>query len=191
MAPTGIILYGRDQHVVCSIYEKLLDLGKNDSFRSLTSVALTDSTIFASDREARCIYELDLTTGSLMKTISIDGQPMSLSLNQHFLLAVDSQNSIVYLFDRASLATVGSASLKSVDQVNGALNAVISEDNLVFVRNSESQITLLDGNLEPKAAFNEIQARLTNLAIIRDQNYMMAIGGVNNKQQFKIFGYMV
>lgn len=192
MSSTGIVLYGRNEHVVCSIYEKLIDLNNNENkqqaFRSLSSIALTETTVLVGDREARAVYEIDLTSGNLMRTLTIDGQPISLSLNQQFLVCVDGQNSIVYVFDRASLGVV----VMSGAMKGGVEQAVITDDNLIFIRAADSgQVTLLDGSLEYRAAFNEIQARVTNLALIRDQNCLLAIGGANNKQQFKIFGYMV
>lgn len=194
MSSSGIVLYGRNEHVVCSIYEKLIDLsnGKDSSsssgFRSLSSIALTESTVLVGDREARAVYEMDLATGTLVRTLNIDGQPVSLSLNAQFLVCVDAQNSLVYVFERASLGLVvmSSASVKG-----GIEQALITEDNLIFVRAADSgQVTLLDGSLEHRATFNEIQARVTNMALIRDQNCLLAIGGINNRQQFKIFGYM-
>lgn len=193
MNSTGIVLYGRNEHVVCSIYEKLIDLNNNENkqqtFRSLSSIALTETTVLVGDREARAVYEIDLTSGNLMRTLNIDGQPISLSLNQQFLVCVDGQNSIVYVFDRASLGMV----VMSSAMKGGVEQAVITDDNLIFIRAADTsgQVTLLDGSLEYRAAFNEIQARVTNLALIRDQNCLLAIGGANNKQQFKIFGYMV
>lgn len=78
---------------------------------------------------------------------------------------------------------------------SGVEQVLLSDDNLVFVRGganeSGGQVSLLDGSLENKATFGEIQARVTNLALIRDQNCLLAIGGMNSKQQFKIYGYMV
>lgn len=196
MSSTGIILYGRDQHVVCSIYEKLLDITKSSSdsssFRNLSSVALTDTTCLAADKDARCIYEIDLASSTLMRTLTLDGQPVSVSVNRQLVACADALNSLVYLFDRASLATVGrsQAPIKS-----GVEQVLLSDDNLVFVRGganeSGGQVSLLDGSLEAKATFGEIQARVTNLALIRDQNCLLAIGGMNSKQQFKIYGYMV
>ena len=81
---------------------------------------------------------------------------------------------------------------KSSAMKGGVEQVFITDDNLILIRSADSgQVTLLNGSLEYRAAFDEIQARLTNLALIRDQNCLLAIGRANNKQQFKIFGYMV
>lgn len=203
MTSTGIVLYGRNEHVVCSIYEKLINLnpsvadkasigggesGLGGGFRNLSSIALTDTTVLVGDRDARAVYEIEISTGSLLRTLNIDGQPVSLSLSQRYLACVDAQNSIVYVFDRTSLEMCAMSGVIK----GGVEQAVITEDNLIFVRAADSGlVALLDANLELKATFGEIQARVTNMALICDQNCLLAIGGVNNKQQFKIFGYMV
>lgn len=174
------------------MYEKLIDLNKSESgtngFRSLASIALTETTVMAADRDARCVYEIDLASSTLMRTLTLDGQPTALALNTQFLVCVDTANSLVYLFDKATLAVaVTSTVMKGgVDQV------VITDDNLVFVRSVESgHVILLNGALELKATFSEIQTRVTNFTLIRDQSCLLAIGGMNSKQQFKILGYVV
>jgi hypothetical protein len=195
--PTGIFLYGRDNHVICSVYEKTIDLaaGKSEGgFKALTSVALTDTgALFAADRDQMCIFQIEISSGSLLRTIKTpDGHPGSLCLNQSYLSVIDSLNSQLHVFDVHTLALVSSVSLKSIDQINGSLNAILTEDNLIFVRNSDHQLALLDASLEPRAFFNEIQAKLTNLAILKDQNQsLLVIGGINSKQQYKIFGYSI
>lgn len=85
---TGIVLYGRDQHVVCSIHEKLIDLPDKSLPDNCTiSIALTEgASLFAAERSTGRIYEIDLTTSSLMRTVSIDGgHPMSIGKENHFV----------------------------------------------------------------------------------------------------------
>lgn len=193
MNSTGVLLFGRDEHVICSVFEKQIEIGKGDSFKNITSLAMNEMSLFAADRDLKAVYQFDLSTSSVVKKINMsDGLPTSLSLNQSYLMAIDALHSILYVFDLQSLELVSSVSLKTIDQLNGALNGIITEENLIFVRNSEYQITLLDNNLEPVTVFNEVQAKLTTLAMLREHpNQMIAIGGVNSKSQYKIFGYTV
>ena len=64
---------------------------------------------------------------------------------------------------------------------------------VVFLKNSENQLTLLDQNLQARAFFGEIPAKILSIGVIGQgaSGSILLIGCVNNKQQFKFLGYTV
>lgn len=195
MNPSGVMLFRRDQHVVCSVYEKVIELGQAQNFRSLSGIALTEKFLFVCDRELRSVFKFDIKTKTLLKTTVLpDGDPFSISVNGSCVIVTCALNSVLYLFDAESLEQINSVGLKTIDQVNGALNSVLTEDNLIFIRNAENQIALLNSNLEQRAYFNEIPAKITNVSLIcpeKSNDQMLVVGAINSKQQFKLFGYTI
>lgn len=199
MNPSGIVLFRRDEHVVCSIHEKCIDLNKQDdnnnvSFKSLSGIALNDKYLFACDTELRSIYQFDIRNGSLIKTALInDGQPTSITINDNYLLFNDSINSLIYVFDVNTLNLYSSINLKDLDQLNGRFDLMITEtDNYLFVKHSDNQLCLFDSNLEKRAFFNEIQYKILGFTMLKDNvNHMLVVGSLNtSKQQFKLHGYV-
>lgn len=190
---SGIFLYRRDQHVICSVYEKAIDLGKNESFKSVSGIALTETCLYACDKDLRTIYKFDLKTGALIKTTSIrDGELTNMSINSSCLTVLDSVNSNLYLFDLDNLSQIKSANMGRIDQLNGQMMASISQDNVLFLKNAENQITLLDSGLEAQACFNEIQAKILSLSLVKDaQNEMLVVGAINSSKQFRLLGYAI
>ena len=191
MNPSGVVLYRREQHVVCSVHEKQLELGKNESFKTITGIALTDKYAFVCEKETRIIYQFDLKNGRLLNSAELDGEPYSISANQAFFCVTDSVNSILYMFNSENLETINSAVIKSIDQLNGQMSVLLTEENLIFIKNADNQITLLNSKFENCAYFNEIQARLINIALLKDSNQMLVIACQNNKQQYKLLSYIV
>jgi hypothetical protein len=199
MNPSGIVLFRRDEHVVCSIQEKCIDLNKQDdnnnmSFKCLSGIALNDKYLFACDTELRSIYQFDIRNGSLIKTALInDGQPTSITINENYLLFNDSINSLIYVFDINTLNLYSSINLKDLDQMNGRFDLMITEtDNYLFVKHADNQLCLFDSNLEKRAFYNEIQFKILGFTMLKDNlNHMLVIGSLNmSKQQFKLHGYV-
>ena len=189
--PAGVILYKREQHVVCTVHEKMVDLSKNESFKNINSIALSDKHLFVCEKELRSVLQYDLKTGNLLKTAVIaNGEPYSISVNSSYVCVTDQVNSNLYVFSVDNLEQISGVSLKPIDQVNGALNVLITDENLIFVKTSDNQVTLLDSTLEHRACFNEIQFRVIDMALIKDNsNQMLIVGCMNNKSQYKLFGY--
>jgi hypothetical protein len=190
MNPSGVVLYRREQHVVCSVHEKQIELGKNESFKTINGIALTDKYAFVCEKETRIIYQFDLKNGRLLNSAELDGEPYSISANQAFFCVTDSANSILYMFNSENLETINTAIIKSIDQLNGQMSVLLTEENLIFIRNADNQITLLNSKFEHCAYFNEIQARLINITLLKDSNQMLVIACQNNKQQFKLLSYV-
>ena len=193
MNPSGVVLYRHDAHVVCSVYEKQIELGKNVSFKTLNGLALTEKYAFVCEKETSIIYQFDLKSGQLVNSAQLDGEPCTISANQSCVCVVDSANSILYMFNSETLETINSSVLKSLDQLNGNMGVLLTEDNLVFIRNADNQITLLNAKLEPCAYFNEIQARLISVTLVKDtnsQSQMLVIAAQNNNKQFKLLSYL-
>jgi len=191
MNPSGVVLYRREQHVVCSVHEKQIELGKNECFKTINGIALTDKYAFVCEKETRIIYQFDLKSGRLINSAELDGEPYSIAANQAFFCVIDSANSILYMFNNESLETINSAVIKSIDQLNGQMGVLLTDENLIFIKNSDNQLTLLNSRFEHCAYFNEIQARIISITLVKDSNQMLVIACQNNKQQFKLTSYIV
>ena len=191
MSPSGVLLYRREQHVVCSVYEKQVVLSKSDCFKTLNAIALTDSYLFVCEKETSNVYKFEVKSGSIINTAQLDGEPFSVSANQTHCCVLDSANSNLYIFENETLESVAATSVKDIDQLAGQMSVVLSDENLVFVKNSANQIALLNDKLEYQAYFNEIQAKLINITLVRDNlNQMLVIACQNSKQQCKLAGYI-
>ena len=192
MNPTGVILYRREQYVVCTIYDKVIELRGDDVFKAPTGLAMTKDKLLVCDKELRSVLKFDLKTGALLQRANlVEGEPSSVSINGNKFVITDCVSSMLYVFELDTFAQLRCASLRAIDQLNGAFNTILTDDELVFVKNSENQITVLDRQLQQRAHFNEINARIQNIAFIRQNNQMLIIGCINNKQQYKFFGYIV
>ncbi|CAF0873520.1 unnamed protein product [Brachionus calyciflorus] len=193
MNSSGIFLFNRQQHIVCSVHDKTIELGKNESFKCISGLAMNEKYLYALDRELRQLFKFDIKTGQLEKRVNFsNGDLGHVSLNETFLTVTDVQNSVLCLIDAESLTQIKMVSLKTIDQVQGQLINHTSPDNFIFVRNSERQVSILDSNLEQVACFNEIQAKIMSICLISFQSsQMLVIGGSNDKNQFKLFGYTI
>lgn len=189
LSSNGVMLFTRQQHVVCSIHDKIIEL-KKDSFKQPTDVALTENHLFVCDKELRAIFKYNLKTAAMQKIQFKDAEPYSISANNSTFIVTD-MNSTITMFDLETCNQIKSKSLKIIDQISGLFNTVLTEDGLIFVKNSENQLCLLDSNLEHRAFFNEIQAKNLNISFLQQPNQMLIIGCVNSSQQFKLFGYVV
>lgn len=189
---SGIILYTRQQHIICSVHDKSIEL-PNEAFKSIVGLEMNQNYLFALDRELHSLFKFNLKTGQLETRANFQSADLtSISLNNSFLTLTNSQNSLLHLIDIENLNQIKSASLKQIDQVNGYLTSFTTEENLIFVKNSERQISLLDPNLELMACFNEIQLKITSFCTINHQNnQMLIIGAINEKNQFKLLGYSI
>lgn len=188
--PSGIFLYRREQHVVCSVHEKQLELGKNECFKTINGLALTDKYAFVCEKETSIVYKFDLKSGQMIKSLELDGEPYSISANQSQFCVVDSANSYLYLFDNETLDTLSSAVVKSIDQLNGNMSILLTEENFVFIKNADNQMTLLNSKLEQCAYFNEMPGRLISISLVKDNNQMLVIACQNNNKHFKLLSYI-
>lgn len=194
MKPSGVVLYRRENFVVCTIFDKAIELKEaNESFKSPSGLAMTSTHLLVCDRELKSIFKFDIKTGKLTHRAKLtEGEPNSLSINGSKMIVTDCTLSNLYVFDLETFSQLKSLSLKTIDQISGQFATVLTEEDLIFIKNSEHQLSLLDQNLQQRAYFNEIQARILNIAMVRQtQNTMLVIGCVNNKQQYKLFGYIV
>jgi len=188
----GVLLFRRDDHIVCSVYEKLVDLSKLSSFSSLGSIALHEKFLFVSDKDTRKAFKLDIRNGTLLKQIDLSGELGAMSVNSNCLCLNDVTNSTLYLVDMEKFELMKSCSLKTIDLANGALSIYLTEQNSVFVKNADSQLTLLDANFQIVAHFNEIPLKIQNLALVKDgNNQMLIVGCLNAQRQFKFLGYKI
>ena len=198
---SGVILYRRDEHVVCTVHEKQLDL-PNGGFKCVSALTVNEKCAFVCDRELRSITQFEIKTGNVLNTVNMEGEPGSISVNSNYLLLCDTKNSFLYLYDvTEGLTLLNSICVKNIDQLNGnngGLSAFITEDDLIFVRNAESQLTLIDVNFEFRAHFSEFQAKLSSVTYVRgeaNKNHMLIVGGSNGaagKQQiFKLYAYAI
>ena len=192
MNPNGVILFRREQFVVCTVYDKVLELKNNEAFKSPSGLAFSDRYLLVCDRELRTVFKIDFKTGVVVQRLCLkDGEPYSISTNRDNLIINDIINSSIYVFNIESFSQINCTNLKVIDQLSGAFTLALTEENLCFVRNSENQITLLDAYLEQRAYFNEIQAKILSMAFLSRTNQMLVVGTVNSKQQYKLYGYFV
>ncbi len=190
--PTGVILYRRENYVVCTIYDKVIELKGDEAFKCPTALAMTNKYLLVCDKELKSVFKFDVKTSQLVQRANLlDGEPSSISINGNKFVITDSLNSIIYQFDLETFTQLKSISIKQIDQINGAFNTILTDEDLIFIKNSENQLTLLDNGLQQRTYFNEIQARIQNIAFIKQNNQMLIIGCINNKQQYKLFGYIV
>ena len=193
MNPSGVLLFRRENFVVCSVYDKSIDLKNNEAFKSPSGLIFSDRFLLVCDRELRTVFKVDLKTFIVVQRLCIkDGEPNSISANRENFIINDIINSSVYVFNTETFSQLNCGNLKVIDQLNGAFNMALTEDGLCFVRNSENQICLLDPYLEQRAYFNEVQAKILSIALVNSgSSQMLIIGGVNSKQQYRLFGYFV
>jgi hypothetical protein len=192
LSPSGVLIFKRDGYVVCTVHERHLEIGNDQSFKSPSGIAMTHKYLFVCDRELRSVFQFEMKTFALTNVTHLEnGEPNSLSVNSDHLLVSDALNSILYLYDPHSLTTLNTASVKSIDKTQGALGVFINEDDLIFVRISESQLALIDINFELRAYFTEIQAKISSVTYLKDQqNHMLVVGGVSGKHS-KLYGFSV
>lgn len=193
MKPNGIVLYRRENYVVCTIFDKSIELkDSNESFKSPTGLAMTSKHLFVCDRELKSIFKFDIKSGALVHRAKFsEGEPNSLSISGNKLIVTDCILSSLYEFDVENFSQLKSVNLKQLDQIGGQFQTVITEEGLIFLKNSENQLTLLDANLQPRSFFNQVPARVLNIALVKQSNSMLVIGCVNGKMQYKLFGYIV
>ncbi len=125
-----------------------------------------------------------------MQRIPFKEEPFSICINRDSFLISDFQSSF-HLFDIETCALKKSKNLKPIDQIGSMFATVITDDGLVIVKNSENQLTLLDSELEQRAFFNEIQAKILSISFIQNSRQMLIIGCVNSSQQNKLYNYVV
>lgn len=189
---SGIVLFTRQQQIICSVHDKSIEL-PNESFKSIIGTAMNEEHLFAIDRELHSLFKFNIKSGQLLKRVNFQNADLAfISLNSSFLTITNSQSSLLHLIDINSLNQIKNASLKQIDQLNGNLSSFTLQENLIFVKNSERQLSILDSNLELMACFNEIQFKITSFCIISDQNnQLLIIGTINEKNQFKLLGYSI
>ncbi len=165
----------------------------NESFKAPTGLALLNNHMFVCDRELRIVFKFDVKSGQLLNRVRLaEGEPSSLSVSGDRLVLTDCIASNLYVFNVETLEQMRSVSLKSIDRIGGQFEHVVSEEGLIFLKNADEHLTLLDGNLSQRATFNDINAKVLNLAVIRQNvTSMLVIGCVNKQQQFKLYGYVV
>jgi hypothetical protein len=192
LSPSGVLIYRRDEHVVCTVHERQLEIGNAQNFKSATSVAMTEKYLFVCDQELRSIFQFDINTRGLVNSVSLENaEPYSVSVNSTHLVVSDTLNSILYLYEAHSLTVLNSICVKNIDKTQGSLAVFISEDDLLFVRIGDNSIALIDINFELRAYFNEMQAKIGSIAYLKDQqNHMLVVSGVAGKQ-FKLYGYNI
>lgn len=193
MKPNGIVLYRRDNFVVCTIYDKVIELKEgNQEFKSPTGLALHNNHLFVCDRELKSIFKFDVVSGKMLLRAKLsEGEPNAISINGKRLVVSDCISSSLYVFDMDTFEQQKSVGLRAIDQTSGQFQHVVTEDDLIFVKNSESQLSLLDQNLSQRAYFNEINGKILNLALVKQNNTMLVIGSMNRQQQYKFYGYIV
>lgn len=194
LKPNGIVLYRRDQFVVCTIYDKVIELKEDkQEFRSPTGLALFNNHLFVCDRELKSIFKFDVVSGKmLLRSKLSEGVPNTISINgKRLLVSSDCLSSSLHVFDMDTFEHLKSVVLSDIDQTGGQFQHVVTEDDLIFVKNSESQLSLLDQNLNKRACFNEIDGKILNLALVKHNNTMLVIGTMNRQKQYKIYGYIV
>lgn len=193
LSPNGVMLFSRQEFIVCSEYDKLIELKNGDSFKQPSGIALTERNAYVCDKELRAVFKFDLKSDSkgavLLERISLNSSPVSISVNSQLLVLTD-MNSMFYVYDVETFQQLTSKNLNSIDKLHGYMSIVLSEDNLIFVRNAFSQLYLLNANLEMKASFNEIQGSIQNIALLQSNRQMLVVG-CNNGQQSKLFGYQI
>lgn len=136
------------------------------------------------------MFKFNIKTSILLQRISTKDEPYSLSLNRDSLLVADLKSNFQF-YDIETCSPRQSKNLKHIDQINSMFGTVLTDDGLVIAKNSENQLTLLDSDLEQRAFFNEIQAKILSITFIQSPRQMLIIGGVNSSQQNKLFSYVV
>ncbi len=196
LQPSGIVLYRRENYVVCTVHDKVIELKEaNQSFKSPSGLAMTDTHLFVCDKELKSVLKFDLKTGALVNRAKLtEGEPNALTIKGNKLFVSDCVLSHIYVFDTETFSQLKSASIKQLDQIGGQFMMAVTDDELLFVKNSDSQVALLDQNLKPRAFFNELAARVLSVASLvgsQGSGLMLVIGCVNSKQQYKLYGYVV
>lgn len=188
--PNGVVLYRRDQHVVCTVFEKHFDVA-GSGFKSPSSICLSEKYLYVLDRDLVSVVQFDIKTRSLVNKISnLNKNVDCVSLNPAYLLI--SSPTTYSLHDSDTLATISSASTPSTQ--NSSTH--ITDQDLIFAKKEPNQVTLLDMNFAPRANFNApSQSKMTSVCLIRDQQSdMLIVGnsiGSNKQQQFKLFGFVI
>ncbi len=190
-SPNGVMLFLRQQFVVLSIHDRIMELKNNESFKQPTGLALTDKYLFVCDKELKSVFKFDLKTFSLIQRIPFkDTDPYSVCISKESFIVTDTK-SLMYMFDIESCAQQKSTSLKLIDQINSSFTTVSNNDGLLFVKNSENQLCLLDSDLEQRAFFNQIQAKILSIAFLNQPGQMLIIGCVNSSKQNKLYSYVI
>lgn len=189
---SGIVLFTRQQQIIVTVHDKSIEL-PNESFKSVVGISMNEEHLFTIDRELNSLFKFNIKNGQLEKRISFQNADLAfISLNNSFLTITNSQNSVLHLIDIKNLNQIKSASLLQNDQLNGNLNTITLPENLILVKNSERQLSILDSNFELMACFNEIQFKIISFSLISDKNnQFLIIGVINEKNQFKLLGYSI
>jgi hypothetical protein len=192
LSSSGVLLYKRDDHVVCSVHERHIETGGSGQFKSPTSLAMTDKYLYVCDRELKTLFQFDVKTSGVVNSVTLaHSDPNSMSLNASNLIVSDALNSNVYLYDTQNLTLLNSVCVKNIDKTQGAMDVYINEEDMIFLRVSESQLAMIDINFELRAYFTEIQTKINSLVYLKDQQaHMLVVGGVTGKQ-FKLYGYAI
>lgn len=192
LQPNGVIIYRRENFVVCTIYDKAIELKDGEVFKNPCGIAMTSKHLLVCDRELKSVFKFDIKSGALVQRARLpEGEPYSISINANKIAITDCSHSSLVTLDLETFAQLKTINLKQIDQVNGHFQGVLTDEDLLFVKNSENQLSLFDGNLQPRAYFNDVHSKIQNIAFIKQNNQMLIIGCTNSKQQYKLFGYIV
>ena len=70
LKPNGLLLYTRDRHMVCSKYDKMIDLPET-GFKQPSGIAMNAEFIFVCDKELASVSKIDIVSGLVVQSIGV------------------------------------------------------------------------------------------------------------------------
>jgi DNA-binding beta-propeller fold protein YncE len=192
----GVILFRRQTDTVCSMYDKVIEFTKSSvCFKSPKGIALDETNIFVCDRDLHKVFKFDIKTSNLLQEVEIsDGIPYGISVNSNFIAVTDIAKNRIITFDVETFTKLNSLKIEDRNGKNGPYNIVVSRDNLIFIKNySDSEIVLLDSNLNVKCVFEKLpdKVNISGIALLETTNQILFLGAGLVKKDYKLIRYTV
>lgn len=70
LKPSGILLYTRDRHMVCSKYDRSIDL-PDTGFKQPSGLAMSAQFVFVCDKELASVFKIEIASGVVLQSIGL------------------------------------------------------------------------------------------------------------------------
>lgn len=190
----GIMLYERTSEFVDFNLERKFELDTGE-FVYPVGLALDADFLYVCDKGLKAVIKMNLIHGHTVARVDFTkGYPYKIGVNKDYVVVTDPNQHLLNVYDNKTLRLIRNLNVEQPKAKNGPFSVCLTSDDTIFFKNyPDSQLTIVDINLNKHSVFSKIETSIEGFTVAEcfNNHQVLVVGSILRNKDYRLMNFFI